>query len=222
MLKSASPHLNIFLEYFTGGQILNQFVRWAKNWILSSGSYVQTAKYIFPKLKQYVCHSFLYYSPRLRTEHGRVMFELIGRWKVWGRVKILISESSPPLVQTEKGEGSDDDLEKVFPLFHRRGIILFIRSQKLLSFRRIHKSSDCWQVSWIKYGGLNILILLHVNSSWYKYFLELWIWIWKWNLGNVFCENSTCYIISSCTEIYWDFPLALSTVECNMNVTKTI
>ena len=150
------------------------------------------------------------------------MFELIGRWKVWGRVKILISESSPPLVQTEKGEGSDDDLEKVFPLFHRRGIILFIRSQKLLSFRRIHKSSDCWQVSWIKYGILNILILLHVNSSWYKYFLELWIWIWKWNLGNVFCENSTCYIISSCTEIYWDFPLALSTVECNMNVTKTI
>ena len=94
-----------------------------------------------------------------------------------------------------------------FPLLHRRGIILFIRSQKLLSFRRIHKSSDCWQVSWIKYGSLNILILLHVNSSWYKYFLEIWIWIWKWNLGNVFCENSTCYIISSCTGIYWDFLL---------------
>ena len=113
-LTNLKLNLNIILDYFTGGQILNQFVRWAKNWILSSGSYVQTAKYIFLKLKQNVCHSFLYYSPRLRTEHGRVMFELIGRWKVWGRVKILISESSPPLVQTEKGEGSDDDLEKVF------------------------------------------------------------------------------------------------------------
>ena len=109
-----TSHLNLSLEYFTGGQILDQFVHWPKNWILSSGSYVQTAKYIFLKFRQNVCHSFLYYSPKLRTEHGRVMFELIGRWKVWGRVKILISESSPPLVQTEKGEGSDDDLEKIF------------------------------------------------------------------------------------------------------------
>ena len=111
------------------------------------------------------------------------------------------------LSKLKRGKDQTTILKRFSSLLHRRRIILFIRSQKLLSFRRIHKSSDCWQVSWIKYGSLNILILLHVNSSWYKYFLEIWIWIWKWNLGNVFCENSTCYIISSCTGIYWDFLL---------------
>ena len=49
----------------------------------------------------FACY-YLYFSPRLCTEHGSVMFELMARWKVWGLVKILISESSPPLVQTEK------------------------------------------------------------------------------------------------------------------------
>ena len=47
---------------------------------------------------------YIWFSPRLCTEHGSVMFELMARWNVWGLVKILISESSPPLVQTEKDE----------------------------------------------------------------------------------------------------------------------
>ena len=84
------------------------------------GCYEQTAKYMYRTstsiyvflhicllvfLFKFTCislHVYLHFSPRLWTEHGSVMFELMARWKVCGRVKILISESSPPLVQTEK------------------------------------------------------------------------------------------------------------------------
>ena len=80
---------------------------------------------------------------------------------------------------SSKLKRKESDLESCYSVFSLSRIISFIRSQNLISFLWIHKSSDCWQVSWIKYGILDILILLHVNSSRHKYFLELWIWIWK-------------------------------------------
>ena len=112
----------LFPHFITAGQISNQFVHQAQNWILSSTKYmsvkiwfspllVRIIEFICTRYSKYLCYTYntfylhliyIWFSPRLCTEHGSVMFELMARWNVWGLVKILISESSPPLVQTEK------------------------------------------------------------------------------------------------------------------------